>query len=524
MKAELEKYTKEELIALFEVKEKVALSLEKKLVEHQEINASFQKKNELLKDEITWLEYKLANLLRELYGQKRERFENRDNGQLPLPFEAQPEEQQKIEQQATQKITYERKKRQKNHPGRMPLPDHLPVEEIVIEPEEDTADMVRIGEEVTEELEYTPAHFYIKRYIRPKYAPKNKEGVFIGTLPSRPIDKGIAGAGLLASILVDKYVDHLPLYRQMQRFKREKIPLARSTLDGWVRQSLELLDILYQKLKRETTLKGYIQADESTIKVIDRTKKGKCHLGYYWVYHSPVDKTVLFDYQPGRSIKAADKVLKNFKGYLQTDGYAAYEKFGEKKEVTHLFCWAHARRKFEKALDNDKDRASSALLYIQQLYKVEAQAREQGLSANQRKKLRLDKSLPILKDFGKWMEQALLSGGFLPKSPIGIALNYTLKRWRGLNAYLYDGVLEIDNNLVENAIRPLALGRKNYLFAGSHKAAQRAASIYSFFAICKKHEVNPYQWLKYVLENILDTKASELAKLYPQNFKKESNL
>lgn len=510
VKAELEAYTKKELIALIEAKENDTSSLDKE--------------NRFLKDEIVYLKFKMSNLLRELYGQKRERFENRDNNQLPLPFEPQSEDQQKIDEQATQKITYHRKKRRKDHPGRMPLPDHLPVEEIVIEPEADVTDMVRIGEEVTEELEYTPARFYIKRYIRPKYAPKNKEGVFIGSLPARPIDKGIAGAGLLASILVDKYVDHLPIYRQMERFKRENIPLARSTLDGWVRQSLELLDILYEKLKKETTLKGYIQADESTIKVRDSNKKGKCHLGYYWVYHDPIDKTVLFDYQPGRSIKAANGVLEDFKGYLQTDGYAGYESFGNKEEVTHLFCWAHARREFEKALDNDKDRASKALLYIQQLYKVEAQAREQEMSAEQRKKLRLDKSLPILKDFGKWMEQALLSGGLLPKSPIGKAVNYSLKRWGGLNAYLYDGILEIDNNLVENAIRPLALGRKNYLFAGSHKAAQRAASAYSFFAICKKHEVNPYNWLKYVLENILDTKASKLDKFYPQNFKEESNM
>ena len=343
------------------------------------------KENVFLKGEIAYLKYKMEQLLRELYGQKRERFENRDNNQLPLPFEAEPEEQQKIDERATQEITYQRKKRKKNHPGRMPLPDHLPVEEIVIEPEVDTTDMVRIGEEVTEELEYTPARFYIKRYIRPKYAPKNKEGVFIGQLPTRPIDKGIAGAGLLASILVDKYVDHLPLYRQEQRFKREKIPIASSTLEGWVRQSLELIDILYQKLLKETIAKGYIQADESTIKVQDRNKKGKCHLGYYWVYHDPIDKTVLFDYQPGRSIKAANKVLKNFKGYLQTDGYTAYEHFGNKEEVTHLFCWAHARREFEKALNYDKERATQALLYIQQLYKVEAVAREQGMTAEDRK-------------------------------------------------------------------------------------------------------------------------------------------
>ena len=328
MKTELETYTKEELIALVKAKEKTASILEKKVenfedeskVLQQEFNHS-QQKNKSLEQENAWLKYKMAHLLRELYGQKRERFENRDNGQLSLPFETEPEDRQKTDEQATRKITYERKKRRNNHPGRTPLPDHLPVEEIVIEPEEDTTEMIRIGEEVTEELEYTPPRFYIKRYVRPKYAPKNKEGVLIGSLPTRPIDKGIAGAGLLASILVDKYMDHLPLYRQEQRFKREKIPIASSTLEGWVRQSLELLDILYQKLLRETISKGYIQADESTIKVRDPAKKGKCHLGYYWVYHDPIDKTVLFDYQPGRSIRAADKILKDFKGYLQTDGY-----------------------------------------------------------------------------------------------------------------------------------------------------------------------------------------------------------
>src|SRR5699024_12319001 len=155
---------------------------------------------------------------------------------------------------------------------------------------------------------------------------------------------------------------HFPLDRPLHRFQREKIPPARSTLGGWVRQSLELVAIPQQKLKKETTLKGYIQADESTIKVIDETKKGRCHLRYYWVYHDPIDKTVLFDYQPGRSIRAANRILKNFKGYLQTDGYSAYENFGRKKEITHLFCWAHARREFEKALDNDRKRAGEALL------------------------------------------------------------------------------------------------------------------------------------------------------------------
>lgn len=202
--------------------------------------------------------------------------------------------------------------------------------------------MVCIGHETTDELEYTPASYYIKRYIRYKYAAKNKEGVLIGNLPARVIDKGIAGPGLLASILVDKYVDHLPLYRQQQRFKRENIPIASSTLEGWTRQSLNILDILYQHLLKETKSKGYLQVDETTIKVLDRDKKGKCHLGYYWVYHSPIAKTVLFDYQSGRSSQAPTAILENFKGYLQSDGYAVYNKIGDRQGVTHLHCWAHA--------------------------------------------------------------------------------------------------------------------------------------------------------------------------------------
>ncbi len=233
---------------------------------------------------------------------------------------------QQLEKQTAEKIRTARKKPENSsHAGRQPLPEHLPVEQIEIHPEGDLSGMVCIGKEVTEELEYKPASYFIRRYIRYKYAPKDKdsEGVQIGALPSRPIEKGIAGPGLLASILVDKYVDHMPLYRQGQRFKREKIPIAASTIEGWARQGLNLLNILYEHLLARTRSKGYLQADESTIKVQDRDKKGSCHLGYYWVYHCPLDGTVLFDYQPGRSARAAGHVLAGFQGYLQTDGYSA---------------------------------------------------------------------------------------------------------------------------------------------------------------------------------------------------------
>jgi hypothetical protein len=256
---------------------------------------------------------------------------------------------------------------------------------------------------------------------------------------------------------------------------------------------------------------------------MDEAKKGKTHLGYYWVYHSPIDGNVVFDYQPTRGQKAPMHMLKDFRGFLQTDGYCVYDKYGKKEGVTHLACWAHARRYFDKARENDPQRAKHALRQIQRLYAIERKIKEAELSPQQTKEIRLEEALPVINELGKWMTQQLTYT--LPKSQIGTALAYSISRWDALCAYLYDGNLLIDNNLIENKIRPVTLGRKNYLFAGSHQAAQRAAAIYSFFAICKKHEVNPYQWLKYTLENIMTIKYKNIKDLYPQNFKKllESN-
>lgn len=512
MQEPLENLTKEQLLALLEIQEK---SLQKEAKKLAKVEGDLAKREHRISE----LEFQLAYYKRLAFGQKRERFEG-DKDQMSLPFEMEAEKAEKQEGELKEKLTYERRKRTSAHKGRMALPDHLPVEEIKIYPEGDLTDMVCIGEEVTDELEYEPAKYYIKRYIRYKYASKNKEGVVIGALPERVIEKGIPGAGLLASILVDKYQDHLPLYRQMQRFKRAEIPIASSTLEGWTRQSLKIIDILYQYLLEDIRSKGYLQSDESTIKVMDPNKKGKTHKGYYWVHHCPIDGTVLFDYQPGRSREAAKHVLADFKGYLQTDGYVAYDKIGKREGVTHLNCWAHARREFDKAKDNDKERAEKALTFIQKLYAIEASARQRELNPKERKALRLEESLPVINEFGKWLFQQMKQQLVLPKSPIGKAFLYTMNRWDQLSTYLYDGILEIDNNLVENAIRPLALGRKNYLFAGSHDAAQRAAAIYSFFATCKKHEVNPYEWLKYTLENIMTINHKDIRDLYPQNYKK----
>ena len=210
-------------------------------------------------------------------------------------------------------------------------------------------------------------------------------------------------------------------------------------------------------------------------------------------------------------------LLNDFKGYLQTDGYAVYEWFAKQPGITHVACMAHARRKFEQALDYDKEKAGFVMRKIQELYAIEREARESGLSSAQRKELRLDKSLPIMNELGKKIAEMYKTA--VPKSPMGIALNYAILRWDNLLNYLYDGSLEIDNNWVENAIRPNALGRKNYLFAGSHEGAKRAAMFYSFFGTCKKNNVNPYQWLKRVLQLIPEYPANKIGDLLPQNLK-----
>lgn len=462
-----------------------------------------------------YLKARIAELERMQFGQKRERFVIAD--QLLLPFETSPETLQHQQAILQEQITYTRAKHQKKHPGRAKLPEHLPVEVIEIYPDVDLSEMVCIGKEVTQELECIPARYFIKRYIRYKYAPKSGEGAHqIATLPERVINKGIPGAGLLASILVDKYVDHLPLHRQIQRFKREGIRISPSTIGGWVRRCAEKLKILYESMVTDIQNRGYLQVDETGIKVLDSKKKGATHQGYFWVYHDPIERLVLFDYQPTRGYVATKTMLKDFEGFIQSDGYAVYEKVAKKSAVTQVACWAHARREFEKALKTDKARAQKALTFIQKLYAIERQAREQKMDAEIRKDFRLKKALPIINTMGKWVVEQYQK--VLPKSLIGKAFAYSINRWTELSNYLLDGHLEIDNNLTENAIRPVALGRKNYLFAGSHEAAKQAAIIYTFVANCKKHEVNPYEWLKYALENIMSTSIQELHRLYPQNF------
>ena len=252
--------------------------------------------------------------------------------------------------------------------------------------------------------------------------------------------------------------------------------------------------------------------------VQDKTKKGKTHLGYQWVYLSPLVKLVLFQYHRSRSMQAPKELLSNYKGYLQTDGYAVYNKLERTMpDIRLVGCWVHARRKYHEALDNDGEKSKQALSFFKNMYKHEAFCRESEYSHEERKAYRIIHLSPLMDKLKNWIEEESIK--VTPKSPIGKAMTYTQNQWPKLIRVLEEGKLELDNNPVENKIRPLALGRKNYLFAGSHPAAQRIAMIYSFFASCKLNDLNPREWLTYVLENINDTKVTKLNTLLPNNFK-----
>ena len=416
---------------------------------------------------------------------------------------------------------------QKPHPGRGRLPDDLPVEEIVLEPAEDTRGLVQIGEEVSESLDYRPGHLVlIRRRRRPKYARLEVDGstsVLIAELPSRPIAKGVAEPGLLAELCVAKYVDHLPFYRQIKRFERDHgWVVHKSTINDWFAATCCLLEPLYQKLLATVVGTDYLQVDESTIKVQDSAKRGSTHLGYQWVYRDPATGLILFDYRKGRGAHGVLERLAEFTGYLQTDGYRAYQTYlARHPTVTGVSCLAHIRRKFFDARANHPRLAEMVLATIAWLYHVDAHCRRRGRSPTERLALRRRLSLPVYTGLVDYVTYAQANN--LSKGDIGKALYYAKNELPKLAACFQDGRIELDNNLIENSIRPLALGRKNYLFAGSHQGAQRAAMLYSFFASCQKLGVNPREWLADVLARLPDHAVNRLDELLPHRWTKPSD-
>ncbi|MCP4265589.1 MAG: IS66 family transposase [Candidatus Brocadiaceae bacterium] len=479
-------------------------------------------KNGNLEKELSWLK-------RQMFGQKSEQFHSVDSAQTELNLFDEPVEIPGVKDAKTRDVTTNPRKRTTN---RNPIPDDIECEEIIIEPEDAGKvcsccgeDKIEIGREENKVLEYIPAHFIARNYIRPKYACKHcsEEGVTIADTPNRPIDKGIAESGLLAYIMVSKFVDHLPLYRLEQIFSRYNVRIPRSTMGDWVDKVHKMLEPIIFRMKERMLATDYIQADETTIKVQEKNSKKKskkCHLGYLWPYTD--GEYIVFEYKAGRGKEGPVNFLGEFSGYLQTDGYTGYNKVVQDNGITHVMCWAHARRKFFDALEYDKEVAELFLTKIGELYAIEKNAKDHAETADDRFKIRSKSSPVILEQIKTLLDSKI--GEVLPKSPIGKAILYAKNHWKQLTVYVEDGRLEIDNNRIENKIRPVALGRKNWLFAGSQAGAERAALFYSIFGSCKIHGINPFEYLKDILEKVNTHPANNIDELLPMEWKSLRNL
>jgi transposase len=508
-------------------------ALEKAEKKNERYEAIIKEKDDKIKhltDQLSWYR-------RKLWKPSSEKYIPPDPNQRRLDFEGLdilPQEEEAIKEAAKEIITYERKKpeKAKKRPVRLPLPDYLRREEEIIEPEGIDDNWVRIGEEVTEILEHKPGELYVRRIVRPKYVlskalqrqqendEKPVENIKIGTLPLLPLPRSNAGSSLLAELLIGKYMHHLPFHRQLGIFKQTGISLPASTVNGWFTGSCDLLRSLYHRLREIVLATDYIQVDESTIPVID-DKKRRAAKAYLWVVRSVMENLVFFHYDKGsRAQKVVVELLHDYQGAVQTDGYEAYSIYENKKGVLLLGCWAHARRKFTEAESEDPSGATYALEQIGMLYRVEAMATDQDMDYNQRAELRQKLAYPILRAFEKWIVSYYHK--VLPKGRMSKALSYTYSLYHRLSRYHLDGRYQIDNNLIENAIRPLTLGRKNYLFCGNHDAAENAAIMYSLLGCCKAWDVNPREWLTDVLSKIPAYNKDyslDLADLLPHNWK-----
>ena len=433
------------------------------------LKSSYEKTISHQKEKIISLEQQVAYLQRRMWGKSSERFIKEEPLQRRLDFEGLellPEEEEEarqakeeIEQYKTRTIRV----KEKEKPARKPIPENIPRVEEHLYPENiDTENWIELEPEITEVLEHKPQEFFVRRIIRHKYALRNKSipvecPILTATLPDLPLAKSYAGASLLAELMINKYVNHLPFYRQIQMFKQLGVSLPAATVNDWFKQTADLLRPLYYRLKEIVLGSDYIQVDESTLPIINE-EKHKTVKGYIWMVRAVLTDLVFFHYDHGsRAQKVVIPLLKHFKGALQTDGYEVYKMYEDKKGVLPLGCWAHARRKFEEALKEDKVRAEYALAQIGMLYDVERRADVEKLSFEERSDLRCRLSYPIMVAFEKWLVNEYPN--VLPKGRIGKAIRYTYEIYPRLTRYHLDGRYRIDNNLGENSIRPLALGR-----------------------------------------------------------------
>ena len=479
---------------------------------------------------------RIAYLEQQLYGSRSEKRLpiNPDALQLSLfATEIDPQEQQRLDasiakdEEKREKLLkvdgYERKVRKPIDTSRLEVrEEHIYPEGINLEEYNEMEPLV------TESLVLVPQKMYIRRIVRHKYVlkaslqqPESERRIFeVADLPAAPLHKCMASESVLADILVQKFVYHLPFYRVIQKYREMGVSVSDSTLGGWYAAVCEKLKPIYDRLKVDILSAPYIQVDESTVPVIDN-EKSKTRKGYMWCVRDASGSGVFFHYDMGsRGTQVAMSLLKDYHGAIQSDGYDVYSKFTGMEGKTMLGCWAHARRKFVDAMKENERLASEALVYIGDLYHIETLTAE--MTNEERKKKRREMAYPQIIKFEEWMQMKYFDPSMGPL--MRTAIEYTFKRLPKLSMYVNDGSWHIDNNGVENAIRPLAVGRKNYLFCGSDASAVRASMIYSFIATCKSAGIEPREWFEDVIRRIPEYESgkADVTHLLPKNWKASS--
>jgi Transposase and inactivated derivatives len=472
-------------------------------------------------NELQQARWRIAQLEKQVFGPSSERkLEERLSKEQTLfalfPEPAQPAATQEVLLAPTEEKVQPR-------PRRQPAAKVLETVTERIEPQEKVCahcgkEKCEIGHEKSERYEYVPAKVVRHEIIRPKLACMcGQAGVSIAPLPPSVVAQGQPGASLVAHVLLSKYVDHLPLYRQQQQFERLGINFPKSTLGDWVEQGAAWLQAIVREMKQQLLQGDYVQVDETPVRVQDPDVKGKCATGWLWVVGTP-GGDVVFEFHPGRGKEFARQLLGDFKGRLQRDGYGVYGALAKDNPTLEpVGCWSHVRRKFVDALEYQREQATVIVDELRKLYLVERHARAEGLTPEQRSCLRQQLSLPILTGLKPLLQS--VQEKVLPESPLGKATRYCLAEWEPLTRYLSDGRLEIDNNLTENAIRPSAVGKKNWLFIGHPEAGWRSAVIYSIVVSCQRRGIEPWQYLSDVLRRLPAMQQSELPSLLPANWK-----
>jgi len=467
----------------------------------------YEQENELLREQVRLLYVRI-------FGKKSEKGQIAATA-IQLPLFDMPEPEAEPEKKGVEVHGHTREKA-----GRKKLPDNLPRVEVVHDISEEEkicacgCMMSRIGEDVSEKLDIIPAVIQVIRHVRPKYSCKSCEGletegavVKIAPVPKQIIAKGIATAGLLAHILVAKFVDALPFYRQEKQFSRLGVAIPRATMSNWSMKVAEVCSPLLTILHEQIRSGPLINIDETTIQVLQEPGRAATTKSYMWIFRggSSDQPALVYQYHTGRSGNIAALFLKEYTGVVQTDGYAGYDFIDRLPDINHAGCWAHARRKFMEAQKGSGkgNRAGSvdvALSFIRQIYAVESEGRRNGYSPEQMCALRQEKTRSILTEFRQWLEKKIVQ--VVPKSLLGTAVNYTFNQWSSLITYLDHGEVTPDNNAAENAIRPFVIGRKNWLFAGTQKGAEASACLYSLIETAKANNLEPYKYLRYLFEKL----------------------